>query len=62
MLQSEAAKLNELFLWKNGEKAEQELDNELLKGELTGMFSFAFLTADNNGLETKQNVKNEANC
>ncbi|HLI92473.1 MAG TPA: nucleotide pyrophosphohydrolase [Puia sp.] len=49
----EAAELNELFLWKNGEEAE-EVDREKLKEELADIFSFAFLLADKHQLNVQQ--------
>ena len=52
-LSIEAAELNELFLWKNGEVAEA-VDKEKLKEELADIFSFAFLLADKHHLEVKE--------
>ena len=51
----EAAELNELFLWKNGEAAET-VDKEKLKEEMADIFSFAFLLADKHHLDVKEIV------
>ncbi|HXD77607.1 MAG TPA: nucleotide pyrophosphohydrolase [Puia sp.] len=54
-LSIEAAELNELFLWKNGEAAEA-VDCEKLKEELADIFSFAFLLAEKHDLNVKEIV------
>lgn len=46
----EAGELLELFLWKN----EKEANVEKVKEELADVFAFAFLLADNYGLDVKQ--------
>jgi len=51
----EAAELNELFLWKNGEEAEN-IDPERLKEELADVFAFAILLAEKHGLDISQIV------
>jgi NTP pyrophosphatase (non-canonical NTP hydrolase) len=38
-LSIEAAELNELFLWKDVQQAEEELDKERLKEELADVFA-----------------------
>jgi NTP pyrophosphatase (non-canonical NTP hydrolase) len=54
-LSIEAAELNELFLWKNGQEAEN-VDQEKLKEELADVFAFAFLLAGKHGFDVKQIV------
>ena len=51
----EAAELNELFLWKNGEEAE-EVNRDKLKEELADILSFALLLADKHHLDVKEIV------
>jgi NTP pyrophosphatase (non-canonical NTP hydrolase) len=45
----EAAELNEIFLWKNGEDAEN-VKVENIKEELADILSFSFLLAEKHGL------------
>jgi NTP pyrophosphatase (non-canonical NTP hydrolase) len=54
-LSIEAAELNELFLWKNGEEAEN-VDKEKLKEELADVFAYSFLLAGKHGFDVKQIV------
>jgi NTP pyrophosphatase (non-canonical NTP hydrolase) len=56
-LSIEAAELNELFLWKDVQQAEEELDKERLKEELADVFSFALLLADKHDLDVETIVK-----
>jgi len=49
----EAAELNELFLWKNKLSEIEEVDKGRIAEELADIFSFAFLMAEQNGLEVK---------
>ena len=51
----EAAELNELFLWKNGEEAE-EVDKDRLKEELADVLAFTLLLAEKHGFDVKQIV------
>lgn len=46
----EAAELNELFLWKDTEAAEQ-VDLAKIREELADVLSFAFLLAEKHGLD-----------
>lgn len=46
----EAAELNELFLWKNGDEIEN-VKIEKLKEELADVLSFSFLLAEKHGLD-----------
>ena len=46
----EAAELNEVFLWKNGEEAEN-VKTEKIKEELADILSFSFLLADKHSLD-----------
>jgi NTP pyrophosphatase (non-canonical NTP hydrolase) len=49
----EAAELNEIFLWKNGEQAEQ-VSKERLQEELADVFVYALLLAHRHGFSVKQ--------
>lgn len=49
----EAAELNELFLWKTTEEAEQT-DKTKLKEELADIFAFALLLAEKHGFKVKE--------
>jgi NTP pyrophosphatase (non-canonical NTP hydrolase) len=51
----EAAELNEIFLWKNAEQAEQ-VSKERLQEELADVFVYALLLAHRHGLSVKQIV------
>ena len=51
----EAAELNELFLWKDTEAAEQ-VDKERISEELADILSFCFLLADKHHLDVKEIV------
>ena len=51
----EAAELNELFLWKKEEEAEQ-VDREKLCEELADIFAFSFLLANKHKLDVKEIV------
>ena len=46
----EAAELNEVFLWKNGEEAEN-VKTEKIKEELADILSFSFLLAEKHNLD-----------
>jgi len=48
-LSIEAAELNELFLWKNGEEVEQ-VDREKLSEELADILAYTFLLAEKHNL------------
>ena len=54
-LSIEAAELNELFLWKTVEEAEQ-VDKSKLKEELADILAFALLLADKHGFDVKDIV------
>jgi NTP pyrophosphatase (non-canonical NTP hydrolase) len=56
----EAGELLELFLWKSADEA----NRERIKEELADIFAFAFLLAENQGLDVKEIVleKIEANA
>ena len=54
-LSIESAELNELFLWKNAEEAEQ-VDTDKLKEELADVFAFALLLAGKHGFDVKEIV------
>lgn len=54
----EAAELNELFLWKQGDQINQ-IKEEKLKDELADVFSFALLLAEKHGLDPEQLVLNK---
>jgi NTP pyrophosphatase (non-canonical NTP hydrolase) len=52
----EAAELNELFLWKNGEESEL-VDKSKIKEELADIFAFTILLAEKHGLDLIQITK-----
>ncbi len=52
-LSIEAAELNELFLWKTKEEAE-EVDREKLKEELADIFAYALLLAEKHKLDVPE--------
>ena len=52
-LSIEASELNEILLWKNQSRIEQE-DLEKIKEELADIFAYAFLLAEKNKLNVKQ--------
>jgi NTP pyrophosphatase (non-canonical NTP hydrolase) len=52
----EAAELNELFLWKNGEESEL-VDKRKIKEELADIFAFTILLAEKHGLDLIQITK-----
>ena len=54
-LSIEAAELNELFLWKTKEEAE-EVDREKLKEELADVFAYALLLAEKHQLDVPEIV------
>jgi len=56
----EAGELLELFLWKHPEEA----NPDKIKEELADVFAFAFLLAQQQGLERKRNcvAKNKSQC
>lgn len=49
----EAAELNELFLWKNGDEAEK-IDVNRLKEELADVMAYCFLLAHKHNLDVKK--------
>jgi NTP pyrophosphatase (non-canonical NTP hydrolase) len=51
----EAAELNELFLWKSVDEAEQ-MDKNKIKEELADIFAFSFLLAEKHGFDVKEIV------
>ena len=51
----EAAELNELFLWKTVEEAE-EVDKQKLKEEIADIFAFAFLLSQKHRFDIKDIV------
>ena len=55
-LSIEAAELNELFLWKKEDEAEQ-VDRAKLREELAGVFAYAIMLAGRHGLEVSDIVK-----
>jgi NTP pyrophosphatase (non-canonical NTP hydrolase) len=55
-LSIEAAELNELFLWKKGEKEWSDVPMKALKEELADVFAFAFLLAQKFDLDVKEIV------
>ena len=57
-LSIEAAELNELFLWKNEEEAEQ-VDQEKLREELADVFAYAIMLAGRHSLEVSEIVKDK---
>ena len=52
----EAAELNELFLWKKEDEAEQ-VDRAKLREELADVFAYAIMLAGRHGLEVYDIVK-----
>ncbi len=54
-LSIEAAELNEIFLWKTTEQAENT-DREKIAEELADIFAYALLIAEKNNLDVKQIV------
>lgn len=54
-LSIEAAELNELFLWKTVEEAE-DVDKQRLKDELADIFAFALLLSRKHGYNVKEIV------
>ena len=57
-LSIEAAELNELFLWKKEEEAEQ-VDKQRLREELADVFAYALMLAGRHGLDVSQIVKDK---
>ena len=55
-LSIEAAELNELFLWKKDEEAEQ-VDKQCLREELADVFAYAITLAGRHGLDISGIVK-----
>ena len=55
-LSIEAAELNELFLWKKDEEAEQ-VDKQCLREELADVFAYAIMLAGRHGLDATENEK-----
>tara|TARA_Y100001934_G_scaffold37774_1_gene43819 strand:- start:1596 stop:1937 length:342 start_codon:yes stop_codon:yes gene_type:complete len=55
-LSIEAAELNELFLWKKEDEAEQ-VDRAKLREELADVFAYAIMLAGRHGLEVYDIVK-----
>jgi NTP pyrophosphatase (non-canonical NTP hydrolase) len=55
-LSIEAAELNELFLWKKDEEAEQ-VDKQRLREELADVFAYAIMLAGRHGLNVSEIVK-----
>ena len=55
-LSIEAAELNELFLWKKDDEAEQ-VDKQRLREELADVFAYALMLAEKNGLSVSEIVK-----
>jgi len=54
----EAAELNELFLWKSVEEAEQ-IDKNKIMEELADILAFSFLLAEKHGFDVKEIVLNK---
>ena len=52
----EAAELNELFLWKKDEAAEQ-VDKQRLREELADVFAYAIMLAGRHGFDVSEIVK-----
>lgn len=52
----EAAELNELFLWKNGEESEL-VDKSKIREELADIFAFTILLAEKHGFDLVQITK-----
>ena len=55
-LSIEAAELNELFLWKKDDEAEQ-VDKERLREELADVFAYPIMLAGRHGLDISEIVK-----
>jgi NTP pyrophosphatase (non-canonical NTP hydrolase) len=55
-LSIEAAELNELFLWKKDDEAEQ-VDKQRLREELADVFAYAIMLAGRHGLNVSEIVK-----
>jgi NTP pyrophosphatase (non-canonical NTP hydrolase) len=55
-LSIEAAELNELFLWKKDDEAEQ-VDKQRLREELADVFAYAIMLAGRHGLDVPEIVK-----
>jgi NTP pyrophosphatase (non-canonical NTP hydrolase) len=55
-LSIEAAELNELFLWKKDDEAEQ-VDKQRLCEELADVFAYAIMLAGRHGLDVSEIVK-----
>ena len=55
-LSIEAAELNELFLWKKEDEAEQ-VDRAKLREELADVFAYAIMLAGRHGLEVSDILK-----
>ena len=55
-LSIEASELNELFLWKKDEEAEQ-VDKQRLREELADVFAYAIMLAGRHGLDVSEIVK-----
>ena len=57
-LSIEAAELNELFLWKKEDEAEQ-VDKARLREELADVFAYAIMLAGRHGLDVPEIVKDK---
>jgi NTP pyrophosphatase (non-canonical NTP hydrolase) len=57
-LSIEAAELNELFLWKKDDEAEQ-VDHDRLREELADVFAYAIMLAGRHGLDISEIVKDK---
>jgi NTP pyrophosphatase (non-canonical NTP hydrolase) len=57
-LSIEAAELNELFLWKKDDQAEQ-VDQDKLREELADVFAYAIMLAGRHGLDVSEIVKDK---
>ena len=57
-LSIEAAELNELFLWKKDDEAEQ-VDQAKLREELADVFAYAIMLAGRHGLDVSEIVKDK---
>jgi len=53
-LMIEAAEVNELFLWKDVNQSETEVNKERLGEELADVLAYAFMLAHRNNLDVKQ--------
>jgi len=53
-LMIEAAEVNELFLWKDFNQSENEVNKERLGEELADVLAYAFMLAHRNNLDVKQ--------